>query len=174
MHAPSCLPVTLLTHPLPLHACGGTLSPVAGSFSHPHFGAPTLPFAHCPTHTPSPLACMQGHTITLLHPHFGAPTLPFACSSPAWVAPCLTHMPFVCTRGHHSDGAGCTIPCPMCPLPLHMTLPFVHVLPVLLHPQHAHKGRGHAGRVGCINWGGGIGVVQAEGTVGGHVCRVGA
>jgi len=60
----------LLTHPLPLHACGGTLSPVASSFLHPCFGVPTTPLAHPPP-------CM----------HMGAHCHPFApllwCAHPS-------------------------------------------------------------------------------------------
>src|SRR6266571_4344014 len=47
----------------------------------------------------------------------------FACGSPAWVAPRLARMPFA------------------------------RVPPVLLCPQHARKGRGCAGRAGCVNRG---------------------
>src|SRR6266702_1080150 len=77
-------------------------------------------------------------------------TLPFMRSSPTWVAPCLTCMPFACTWGHHGDGAGCTIPHSMCPLPLRVTLPLARIPPILLRPWHAHKGEGRTGRA---EWG---------------------
>src|SRR6266702_4157325 len=70
-----------------------------------------------------PLACTWGRTIALSHPCFGVPTLLFMCGSPIWVAPHLAH------------------------------LPFAHVPPVLLCPQHAHKRRGRVGGAACVNWG---------------------
>ncbi len=153
MCAPFHSHATLLAHPPPLHACRGALSPIPGSLSHPHFGAPTLLFAHHPACTSSPLHTRRGTlspfcTPTLVHPPFC--TLLFMRGSPTWVVPHLTCMPFACMQEHHGDGVGCTIPYSMCPLPLHVTLPLACIPPILLHPRHACKGEGH---MGGAEWG---------------------
>ncbi len=112
---------------------------------HPPFCLPAAPpRLHTTMLTHPPPCTHAGCTVTLSHPCFGAPTLLFACSSPTWVAPHLTRMPFAC------------------------------IPPVLLRPWHECKERGCAGGAGCVNQRGGHGVVQAEGTVGWRACRAGA
>src|SRR6266702_4423242 len=162
---PLCTHVGAHCHLLPVPFCSPAL--VCSPF---HLPAAPARVAHGPTCTPSPLHACRGtaspfHTPALVHP-----THPFTCGSPAWVAPHLICMPFARTRGHYDDSAGCTIPHSVCPLPLRATLPLAHIPPVLLCPWHVHKGGGHAGGAGCINWRGGHGVVQVEGT--GRGCAI--
>ncbi len=143
------MPPCLHTLSLCTHAgahCHLSLAPFrTPTLVHPPFCLPTaLPGLHTAPLAHPPPCMHAGCTVTLSHPRFGAPTLLFTCGSPAWVAPRLARMPFAC------------------------------VPHVLLRPWHAHKERGRAGGVGCINRGGGHGVVWAEGTVGGHACGAGA
>src|SRR6266702_2344836 len=112
--------------------------------AHPSICLPPHPGCTLPCSHTLPLACMQGHTITLLHPCFGAPTLLFVCSSPALgCAPPCSHA--LCVRS----------PCPPAPL-------------ACAQRERAH-GQGRVHKLG-----GGHGVVWVEGTMGGHVCGAGA
>ncbi len=146
---PPGLHATPLAHSPPLHARRGALLPVTGSLSCPRFGVPALPFACCPrpgcmpprSHT-LPLARTRGRTVALSHPRCGAPTHPFTCGSPAWVVPRPACMPFARMRGHHGDGAGCTILRFVCPLPLRATLPLARIPPSSCAPGMHAKGEG--------------------------------
>src|SRR6266702_2649706 len=63
------------------------------------------------------------------------------------------------------------VPCVLSPCMRPSPLRTPH--PVLLHPQYACKGGGHAGGVGCVNWGGGPGGVRGGGAGGGAAGRGG-